>query len=68
MDTFGLAVGYDAVPTDPRLRAAYDAGMKIGNTTSGLPAECPFSHDEGLAERFAWLSGFSVARLSTKPR
>lgn len=56
------------MPTDPHLRAAYDAGMKVGNKTAGLPAECPFHSGEGLAERFAWLSGFSVARLSTKSR
>lgn len=52
--------------SDPRLRAAYDAGMKVGNTTAGLPAECLFHSGEGLAERFAWLSGFSVARLSNR--
>lgn len=53
--------------SDPRLRAAYEDGMKVGNTTAGLSAECPFRRGEGLAERFAWLSGFSVARLSSKP-
>lgn len=49
---------------DPHLRAAYDAGMKAGNTTASLSAKCPVRGDEGLARRFARLSGVGIARLS----
>lgn len=55
--------------SDPILRAAYDAGFTVGRTTSGLPAQCPFKDSEAkIAERMAWLSGFSVARLVPRGR
>lgn len=47
---------------DETLRAAYDSGLVCGRSIEGLPAECPFDRFAGLAERIAWLSGFSVGK------
>jgi hypothetical protein len=47
---------------DEILRAAYEAGLACGRSIAGLPAECPFDNMKGLAERIAWLSGFSVGK------
>lgn len=47
---------------DEILRVAYDAGLACGRSIAGLPAECPFDSIKSLAERIAWLSGFSVGK------
>lgn len=47
---------------DRILRAAYDAGLVCGRSIAGLPDQCPFNQITGLAERIAWLSGFSVGK------
>ncbi len=49
------------MPHTAILRAAYEAGLKVGRE-AGLPAQCPFDQAGPLAERFAWLSGFSVGK------
>jgi len=46
---------------EPLLRAAYEAGLKSGQR-EGVPDQCPFEIRNKLAERFAWLSGFSVGK------
>jgi ribosome modulation factor len=50
------------MPHTVKLRAAYEAGLKTGRSIDGLPKTCPFEQGGALAERFAWLSGFSVGK------
>lgn len=44
------------------LRTAYDAGLKCGLSQEGMPSECPFEPGSSIAERIAWMSGFSVGK------
>lgn len=50
------------MPHTEKLRSAYEAGLKVGRSIDGLPKTCPFEQGGALAERFAWLSGFSVGK------
>lgn len=56
------ASGYGSMHDDQVLRAAYDAGLNCGLSINGLPTECPFELSTGIAQRIAWLSGFSVGK------
>lgn len=44
------------------LRTAYDSGLKCGMSLDGMPSECPFETGSSIAERIAWMSGFSVGK------